>query len=164
MRSGLFILGILAVGLLAIPAHATSAAKPKPAWMEILPTKQTTDAQAAKTAEILLMNEIKQLIDPKSPFFLAARYFNAPGLPKNSFIIAKFEGAPYCGTMGCITYFLKKTDPQKNVWKIAHTSNYNSILTSEALLARQPSFYTKGTGQSPYSRYNAATEKYENRR
>src|SRR5690349_19617052 len=111
MRGGLFILGLLAVGLLTVPAYATSAAKPKPAWMEILPTKQTTDPQAAKTAEILLMNEIKQLIDPKSPFFLAARYFNAPGLPKNSFIIAKFEGTPYCGLMGCMTYFLKKTDP-----------------------------------------------------
>lgn len=166
-RKSVFILCLIAAfGIsLPMPAQASNAAATAPKkeiqWIEILPGQKTTDPEAAKIAQILLKDDVKRFADPKTGFALAARFFNAPGLPKNSFIIAKFEGFAYCGTMGCMTYFLKMTDPKKNLWKIVHESNFSSIVTSEELVARQPSFYTRGTAESSYRRYNAAKGAYD---
>ena len=158
---------VLALGFTRLElaqASSATAAKPSSAWVEIFPRENNTEEDAAAIARVLLKKDIETYAGNDSDFFLAARFFNAPGLPKNSFIIASFNGEAFCGTMGCMTYFLKKSDEKKNTWKIVHENNFNSIVTSEELKARVPAFYTKGTGFAKYHRYNAASAMYETER
>lgn len=142
-------------------AMATSAAKTdtkKSDWTEIMPRPTNTDAAATAIALQVLAEDIKNYYnDGKTP--VSAKFFNAKGLEKDSVLIVTFVSESTCGTMGCATYLLKRG--KNNAWHVMDDTLVNSIVTSDALLLRQPAFYTKGTGNAPYRRFNAATERYE---